>query len=59
MKESDIRIDTYCISSPIAKMRLMHIPTGLSVHGETERSILKLKYKLMKELEEKVNKSDS
>lgn len=54
MKDSDIRIDTYTNSSPDIKMRLVHLPTGKTVNGETNRSSLKLKDKLMEELKQKV-----
>ena len=49
----DIRIETYTNSGSEIDMRLVHTPTGQSVHGKGESSF-KLKKELMKELEKKL-----
>jgi protein subunit release factor A len=53
MNEKDLRIDTFTSSSPLVRMRITHVPTGLSVLGEGD-SKSGLRRKLMKELAEKV-----
>ena len=54
MEEKDIRIDTYSNSFAEVKMRLTHLPTGLSVNG-LGIGRYKLKAALMKELKKKVD----
>jgi protein subunit release factor A len=53
MNEKDLRIDTFTNSSPLVRMRITHVPTGISVLGEGD-SKSGLRRKLMKELTEKV-----
>lgn len=63
LKPEDIRVDTYVnaniglLTKPDNGVRLMHIPTGLSVECNSERSQYYNRQKALKELENLVIKA--
>lgn len=60
LDEREVRVEVFTNASPIVRMRLLHLPTGYSVDGESE-SRVRLKAALMKALAEvlgQINKND-
>lgn len=54
INQKDLRIDTITNSSRFVQMRITHMPSGISIAGMSDEGRVRLRERLMQELEKLV-----